>query len=88
MEKVPWISEGLASNFYFGPQTLEEVPNSSRMEANGAVTTSHPTTGVPDQRTLALMNIYVANTTQTVNEVASLCERRVHDVDRRCVQSF
>ncbi|KAK9918150.1 hypothetical protein WJX75_001713 [Coccomyxa subellipsoidea] len=29
------------------------------------------------------MNIYVANTTQAVNEVAGVCERKVHDVDRR-----
>ncbi|CAL8471596.1 g11138 [Coccomyxa elongata] len=29
------------------------------------------------------MNIYIANTTKTVNEVAALCERKVHDVDRR-----
>lgn len=56
------------------------------MKANGTVTASQPTTAVPDQRTLALMNIYVANTTQAVNEVAGVCERKVHDVDRRCVQ--
>jgi hypothetical protein len=58
------------------------------MEANGTVTSSQPTTAVPDQRTLALMNIYVANTTQAVNEVAGVCERKVHDVDRRCVQNI
>ena len=38
---------------------------------------------IPDQRTLALMNIYVANTAKTLNEVALFCEQKVHDVDRR-----
>jgi hypothetical protein len=38
---------------------------------------------IPDQRTLALMNIYVANTAKALNDVAVLCEQKVHEVDRR-----
>lgn len=40
--------------------------------------------GVPHQRTAALMNVYIANTTETLNQLAVVCERKVHDVDRRC----
>lgn len=40
--------------------------------------------GIPDQRTLALLNMYIANTTKTLNQLAAVCERKVHDVDRRC----
>ena len=39
---------------------------------------------VPDQRNLALMNTYIASTTKTLNQLAAVCERNVHEVDRRC----
>ena len=39
--------------------------------------------GVPHQRTAALMNVYIANTTETLNQLSVVCERKVHDVDRR-----
>lgn len=53
------------------------------MEANWKPGGKSSSTAIPDQRTLSLMNVYVANTTKTLNEVASLYERKVHDVDRR-----
>ncbi|CAK0785360.1 hypothetical protein CVIRNUC_008567 [Coccomyxa viridis] len=38
---------------------------------------------VPDQKTLALINTYIASTTKALNQAAAACERTMHTIDRR-----
>ena len=38
---------------------------------------------VPDQKTLALINAYIAGTTKALNQAAAACERTMHRIDRR-----
>ena len=38
---------------------------------------------VPDQKTLALINTYIANTTKAMNHLAASCEHNIHKIDRR-----
>ena len=38
---------------------------------------------VPDQKTLALINTYVASTTKALNHLAASCEHIMHRIDRR-----
>ena len=38
---------------------------------------------VPDQKTLALINTYVASTSKTLNQLAAACEQSMHTIDRR-----
>ena len=42
---------------------------------------------VPNQKTLALINTYIASTTKALNEMTASCEQTVHRIDRRYEQT-
>ena len=39
---------------------------------------------VPDQRTVTLVNAYIANTVKLLNQFAAASERKLHEADTRC----
>ena len=38
---------------------------------------------VPNQKTLSLINTYIASTTKALNEMTASCEHTIHRIDRR-----
>ena len=56
------------------------------MPADGqeGLSAQQASTAVPDQRTLTLVNAYVANTAKLLNQFAALSERKLHEADTRC----
>ena len=53
------------------PMTLEDIQLPGRAPV------------VPNQKTLALINTYIASTTKALKEVAASCEHSMHTIDRR-----
>lgn len=48
------------------------------------VSTQQDSVAVPDQRTVTLVNAYVANTVKLLNQFAAASERKLHEADTRC----
>ena len=48
------------------------------------VSTQQDSAAVPDQRSVTLVNAYVANTVKSLNQVAASSERKLHEADTRC----